>query len=55
MVLNEGVLESLIKILEVTNNVNIIKNGCWMISNLVKGTPPLSFEKIKNVRLRVIT
>jgi len=53
MALNEGVLESLIKILEVTSDANVIKEGCWVISNMVKGTPPPPFEKVKNVRFRV--
>lgn len=47
MVLSYGMLPVLLKLLGTTNNLAILKNGSWVLSNLIRGKPQPSFERIK--------
>lgn len=49
MVMNSNVLPSLLNLLNTTSNAAILKNGLWLLSNLVRGKPEPDFRKLKDV------
>ena len=54
VVLESGVLPPLLKLLSTTSNISILKNGSWLLSNLVRGKPQPDFYKLKDVRNNII-
>jgi len=45
-VLAYGMLPALLKLLGTTKRLSILKNGCWVFSNLIRGKPDPSYIKI---------
>lgn len=48
LILNAGGLNPLIKFIKNTENVRILKNGTFALSQLCRGIPYPSFEFVKN-------
>lgn len=46
-ILSFGAIEPLIKIIETSDNKNLIRNGVWALTNLVRGYPPPKYELTK--------
>mmetsp|Transcript_17470 Transcript_17470/g.19735 ORF Transcript_17470/g.19735 Transcript_17470/m.19735 type:complete len:362 (-) Transcript_17470:201-1286(-) len=47
LVLDANALEPLCEILMQTQNINLVKNGAWTLSNLCRGKPAPLFSKVK--------
>ena len=49
IILGYGIVPKLTNLLATTKNTEMLKNGCWVISNLTRGEPYPKFETVKDL------
>lgn len=45
----EGALETIVQVLETTRSADVVKNSCWVISNVARRSPRPPFALVKSV------
>lgn len=53
MVIDCGMLPELLRILNTSTKMSVIKNCCWALSNLIRGKPQPEFAKLRDVLIRL--